>query len=52
MDLPPNLGLNIYRIRIFNREIKVMNARMDIRKMIEIPLSNLEILYIYLYGAV
>lgn len=39
MDMASNLGLNIYKIKYFNRELKLLNSRNDNKRFVDIPLS-------------
>ncbi|KAL4470195.1 hypothetical protein ABPG74_011806 [Tetrahymena malaccensis] len=48
MQMPPNTGQGIYKIKLFNREIKLLNASQDDRKIIDLSLSNLESIYSYI----
>lgn len=39
MEMASNLGLNIYKIKYFNRELKLLNSRNDNKRFVDIPLS-------------
>ncbi|EAR89654.2 zinc finger protein (macronuclear) [Tetrahymena thermophila SB210] len=48
MQMPPNTGQGIYKIKLFNREIKLLNASQEDKKIIDLSLSNLESIYSYI----
>ena len=49
--MPANTGSGIYKIKIYNREIKLLNSTSDDKKIADIGLSNLEIIYSYIQNS-
>ena len=50
VEMPPNSGLNLYKIKIFNREIKLLNTRFDTKRFVDLAFSMSEIIYMHLHG--
>lgn len=44
-----NTGSGIYKIKLFNREIRMLNSSTVDKKIVDIALTTMEILYAYLH---
>jgi hypothetical protein len=47
--MPSHTGIGIFTAKIFNRELKISNNSNSERKTLDISLSNLEMIYTYMY---
>lgn len=52
MQMAANTGQGIYKLKIFNRELKLLNSSNTDKKNVDIALSNAEILYAYLQNQI